>query len=184
MISPGWARLALLSITLLLGLHVFLRQQSANHQLHRNHRSLRLPHPQLPATIPPNNIHKTNLAGHYASFNPGGQYILLTFSHGPHHKNTGLILDILKTHNVSASFFVYGRAAMLYKNVIKRMADEGHGKEPFPAFIFTAPPSLPSLNLLHLNPFHLPNRHWSARLLPHALTDSKHTNRSFSGPLQ
>lgn len=52
--------------------------------------------------------------------------IAFTFDDGPHTHFTPLILDILKTYNISATFFVQG--IMLEKNhdIIERMINEGH----------------------------------------------------------
>jgi peptidoglycan-N-acetylglucosamine deacetylase len=61
-----------------------------------------------------------------SSFSPGGQYILLTFSGGPHSVLTSKILDILKEKDIQASFFVFGRSALYHPQIIKRIISEGH----------------------------------------------------------
>lgn len=61
------------------------------------------------------------------SFNPGGQYICLTFENGPHATITPTILDILeKKGGVHATFFVNGRKAIYQKHLIQRMIESGH----------------------------------------------------------
>ncbi len=55
-----------------------------------------------------------------------GKYIALTFDDGPSPEYTPQILDILKSHGLKASFFVTGRMAERYPDIIKRMAEEGH----------------------------------------------------------
>jgi peptidoglycan/xylan/chitin deacetylase (PgdA/CDA1 family) len=60
------------------------------------------------------------------SFAPGGEYIVLTFSNGPHHVLTPKILDILKQYDTKASFFVYGQRALHHPDIIKRIIHEGH----------------------------------------------------------
>jgi peptidoglycan/xylan/chitin deacetylase (PgdA/CDA1 family) len=60
------------------------------------------------------------------SFRPGGQYILLTFSNGPHHLKTPKILSILSHYKVRATFFVYGHRAMMHPEIVKQIVKEGH----------------------------------------------------------
>jgi peptidoglycan/xylan/chitin deacetylase (PgdA/CDA1 family) len=60
------------------------------------------------------------------SFSPGGQYILLTFSGGPHFEITPQILDILKTYSAKATFFVSGQKALHHSDIMKRMIAEKH----------------------------------------------------------
>jgi len=52
--------------------------------------------------------------------------IALTFDDGPDNNYTVKILDILKQNNIKATFFVVGRNAKTYPNVIKRIENEGH----------------------------------------------------------
>lgn len=49
----------------------------------------------------------------------------LTFDDGPK-KDTGRILDILKAKNVKATFFLVGKQANTFPELVKRIADEGH----------------------------------------------------------
>ena len=58
--------------------------------------------------------------------NEQDRFIALTFDDGPHQTNTTEILDILKQHNVNATFFVLGSRAKTYPEIISRMANEGH----------------------------------------------------------
>jgi len=51
--------------------------------------------------------------------------IALTFDDGPS-KYTSKIFDILKEENIPATFFVMGRQAELFPEIIKRMAAENH----------------------------------------------------------
>ena len=50
----------------------------------------------------------------------------LTFDDGPSSKTTNQILDILKKYNIKATFFVLGKNAEKYPELIERMAKEGH----------------------------------------------------------
>ncbi|MBQ9117181.1 MAG: polysaccharide deacetylase family protein [Clostridia bacterium] len=52
--------------------------------------------------------------------------VALTFDDGPHPRYTDAILDILKEYGVKATFFAVGENAELYKEQLKRIADEGH----------------------------------------------------------
>ncbi len=51
--------------------------------------------------------------------------VYLTFDDGPS-KLTPQVLDILKTENVKATFFVLGQLAESKKDLVKRINDEGH----------------------------------------------------------
>ncbi|MEJ2029864.1 MAG: polysaccharide deacetylase family protein [Maritimibacter sp.] len=55
-----------------------------------------------------------------------GQALALTFDDGPHHTNTPAMLDVLKAHDVRATFFVVGHNAERFPDILKRMVDEGH----------------------------------------------------------
>ena len=50
----------------------------------------------------------------------------ITFDDGPNPRATPLILDVLKAEGVSATFFVLGRHADRWPELVRRMADEGH----------------------------------------------------------
>lgn len=52
--------------------------------------------------------------------------IALTFDDGPHEKYTPMLLDGLKERNVSANFFLMGKNAEKYPEIVKRMKEEGH----------------------------------------------------------
>ena len=54
------------------------------------------------------------------------QKIYLTFDCGYENGNTGAILDALKKHNVSATFFVVGHYLESAPELVKRMTQEGH----------------------------------------------------------
>lgn len=50
----------------------------------------------------------------------------LTFDDGPNKIITPKILDILKSENIKASFFVIGKCVEKYPEIVKRAYDEGH----------------------------------------------------------
>lgn len=57
---------------------------------------------------------------------PGRPEIALTFDDGPDPAYTPLLLDTLKQYNVKATFFVIGRKAKLYPDLLRRIQEEGH----------------------------------------------------------
>lgn len=52
--------------------------------------------------------------------------VALTFDDGPWPGQTDRILDVLKKHDVKATFFVIGRQAKANPRVMRRIAEEGH----------------------------------------------------------
>jgi peptidoglycan/xylan/chitin deacetylase (PgdA/CDA1 family) len=56
-----------------------------------------------------------------------GPRVALTFDDGPHPKFTPMILDILKEHNVRATFFLVGEKVLENPGTVRRIVDEGHG---------------------------------------------------------
>lgn len=57
-------------------------------------------------------------------FNPKTMY--LTFDDGPSQDNTTAVLDILKAHNIKATFFVVGENVRKHPEVARRIVEEGH----------------------------------------------------------
>ncbi|MDD3268466.1 MAG: polysaccharide deacetylase family protein [Syntrophomonadaceae bacterium] len=52
--------------------------------------------------------------------------VSLTFDDGPDPKNTPVVLDVLKKHHTSATFFLVGSRAEDNPALVKRIVDEGH----------------------------------------------------------
>ncbi len=52
--------------------------------------------------------------------------LYLTFDAGYENGNTGKILDVLKKHQIPAAFFLVGNYMEKNKDLVRRMADEGH----------------------------------------------------------
>lgn len=50
--------------------------------------------------------------------------VALTFDDGPN-ANTARVLDVLKAHNVHATFFVVGKMAALHKNILAQISNQG-----------------------------------------------------------
>jgi len=57
---------------------------------------------------------------------PRDKEIAITFDDGPHPVTTALLLDILKRSNVKATFFVVGRMAEQYPELLRRIRASGH----------------------------------------------------------
>ena len=55
-----------------------------------------------------------------------GPYVALTFDDGPHATNTPRLLDILRSRNVKATFYVIGKCVDLYPTIVRRTVAEGH----------------------------------------------------------
>ncbi len=62
----------------------------------------------------------------YNSCNVEGQVIAITFDDGPKPGQTDRLLDILKERGIKATFFVIGKNASAYPELIQRMVAEGH----------------------------------------------------------
>ena len=58
---------------------------------------------------------------------PGdGKRVALTFDDGPNPDATPVVLDALRDRGVKATFFILGRHAEQWPDLVKRVADEGH----------------------------------------------------------
>jgi peptidoglycan-N-acetylglucosamine deacetylase len=55
-----------------------------------------------------------------------GKRVALTFDDGPNPDATPLVLDALRDRGVKATFFILGRHAEQWPDLVKRVADEGH----------------------------------------------------------
>ena len=60
------------------------------------------------------------------SFNPGGQYILLTFEDGPHPIITPKLLDVLKEKKARVTFFTQASNGVNYPEILQRSVNEKH----------------------------------------------------------
>jgi peptidoglycan/xylan/chitin deacetylase (PgdA/CDA1 family) len=56
----------------------------------------------------------------------GGRSVALTFDDGPNPAATPVILDALESRGIRATFFILGRHAEQWPELVKRVADEGH----------------------------------------------------------
>ena len=56
----------------------------------------------------------------------GSGDVCLTFDDGPHPEATPRLLDLLREQQVPATFFLIGREAEKYPDIVRRMAAEGH----------------------------------------------------------
>lgn len=57
---------------------------------------------------------------------PEEKLVALTFDDGPHPVYTEEILDVLDQAGIKASFFMMGKEAELYPDVVKKVSDAGH----------------------------------------------------------
>lgn len=57
-------------------------------------------------------------------FNPKTMY--LTFDDGPSEENTAAVLDILKAHDIKATFFLVGENVERHPDMARRIVEEGH----------------------------------------------------------
>lgn len=62
----------------------------------------------------------------YSAVHVNGPYIAMTFDDGPHATLTPKLLDLLKERKIKATFFVIGKNAAEYPDILKRIAAEGH----------------------------------------------------------
>jgi len=62
----------------------------------------------------------------YSSVNTTLPYVAMTFDDGPHKTNTPRLLDLLKERNIKATFFVVGKNAKAYPDIMQRILAEGH----------------------------------------------------------
>ena len=61
----------------------------------------------------------------FGSCRVNGPYIAMTFDDGPNAKLTPLLLDAMESRGIHATFFVVGSNAVLYPDLLKRMARDG-----------------------------------------------------------
>lgn len=62
----------------------------------------------------------------YSSVSTQEKVLAMTFDDGPHPTLTPKLLDICKARNVKCTFFVVGRNAKAYPQIIRRIIEEGH----------------------------------------------------------
>lgn len=65
-------------------------------------------------------------AGRFVFRLPDRSALFLTFDDGPHPEHTPALLDILRRHNVRATFFLVGENAARYPELVRRIEAEGH----------------------------------------------------------
>ena len=62
----------------------------------------------------------------YSSVQTDQMVLAMTFDDGPHPSLTPKLLDILKQRNIKATFYVVGKNAKAYRQIIRRILEEGH----------------------------------------------------------
>lgn len=62
----------------------------------------------------------------FTPFQVNGSYVALTFDDGPDPELTPKLLDLLAAHHAKATFFVIGKRAMQYPQILLRELRDGH----------------------------------------------------------
>ncbi|MCC8036375.1 MAG: polysaccharide deacetylase family protein, partial [Rikenellaceae bacterium] len=55
-----------------------------------------------------------------------GPTVALTFDDGPHPDHTPKVLDVLNRYGIKAAFFVSGKKAEAYPQIVRRIVEQGH----------------------------------------------------------
>ncbi len=76
---------------------------------------------KLPRTLPP----EAKIVYSQTHVVPA-KVIAITFDDGPHPQNTPRLLDMLKERNIKATFFLIGKSAATWPDIVKRIVAEGH----------------------------------------------------------
>ncbi|MCF8463937.1 MAG: polysaccharide deacetylase family protein [Flavobacteriales bacterium] len=58
--------------------------------------------------------------------NPDEKKVYLTFDDGPHPEVTPVVMEILESHGIKATFFVLGKNALEHPELIEQLKDKGH----------------------------------------------------------
>ncbi len=75
---------------------------------------------KLPHTIP------ADAKITYSQTHTPGKVIAITFDDGPSPQNTPRLLDMLKERHIKATFFLIGKSAATWPDIVKRIVAEGH----------------------------------------------------------
>lgn len=59
-------------------------------------------------------------------FETAAKEVWLTIDDGPHPEHTPVMLDLLRAHGASATFFVIGREVDRHRSLVRRIVEEGH----------------------------------------------------------
>ncbi len=84
------------------------------------------PNPALPDTATLPRVLPPNRKGVYNRCETALPLIAITFDDGPDPVLTPRLLDLLKERKIHATFFLVGRNAAAFPDVVRRIADEGH----------------------------------------------------------
>lgn len=69
---------------------------------------------------------KENIIQEGAKLDSNGKYVALTFDNGPNPKVTPRVLETLKEHGATATFFMLGSQVDYYPEIVEQVAIEGH----------------------------------------------------------
>ncbi|HLS27628.1 MAG TPA: polysaccharide deacetylase family protein, partial [Opitutales bacterium] len=98
----------------------------ADFQVHESEPKPPQKSPTFPEKAPALVVEETPGPVSYFDVPVRGQYIALTFDDGPSGWLTPRLLDTLRDHDIPATFFVLGRQAAAFPEIIQRMDEEGH----------------------------------------------------------
>ena len=79
-----------------------------------------------PVGTDPEVVYKAIVFERKRAYYEGKKMVALTFDDGPHSVNTPFLLDVLKKHDVHASFFMLGQNAKRYPDIVAHVNNEGH----------------------------------------------------------
>ena len=77
----------------------------------------------------PNMNLPSNFSGATVTYSRGlstNPYVAMTFDDGPHPQNTPRLLDMLRTRNIKATFYVIGSNVDRHPQIVRRIVAEGH----------------------------------------------------------
>lgn len=102
--------------------------ESKEKQVYEQRKAQAIPEKSLPMLSPEQKLELDNIKANPLIHN-GPTYVdqvAITFDDGPDSTFTPKILDIVKEHNVVATFFVQGNHVKVYPEILKRINEEGH----------------------------------------------------------
>jgi peptidoglycan/xylan/chitin deacetylase (PgdA/CDA1 family) len=87
------------------------------------------PNPMAARLNQPSSLPSTPPAGarlSYSSIKTDQKVVAMTFDDGPHPTHTPQLLKMLRDRNIKATFYLVGKNAKAYPNIVRQMVAEGH----------------------------------------------------------
>jgi len=94
---------------------------SAPQQARPNPMASRLNQPSTMPKVPPAGARLS-----YSSIKTDQKVLAMTFDDGPHPSHTPQLLKMLRDRNIKATFYLVGKNAKAYPNIVRQMVAEGH----------------------------------------------------------